>query len=236
MRLAILVPVKPVSSYANEVRELLKPYIQGVELEIEFLERGLEQIETAYDDAVTAPLVAEKVRELWRRGFDGVLINCFDDPGLEASREIVPIPVLGAGYAAMIGALLLGDRFSIITVGGSESLRVVRKRVEYYGLCSKLVSVYSLGMHVVDIDRDRDRALSETIKLSRKALNEDGADVVVLGCTGLSPLYPSIARELGYHRVVDPTIWGFLLLKTLVVLHRSLKELPQVETHGSTHI
>ncbi|HDI02453.1 MAG TPA: hypothetical protein ENF93_02275 [Ignisphaera sp.] len=216
MRIAILNPVKYRESIGVEDREILKPYARGIDFEVVFLEEGLDQIETLFDDVYTAPLVAKKAVELWRKGFDGILINCFNDPGLEAARELVPIPIIGVGLASMVAASMVGDRFSIITVGDIESIRAIRKRVELYGFSSKLVSIYTIGIHVLDIDRNRDEVIKKIVELSRKAIDE-GADVIILGCTGLSKLAQEVSIRIE-NPVINPTLWGFLLLKNMVEL------------------
>jgi len=213
--------VKPIPIYAERLRKVLEPLARGIQLSIDFLEDGPEAVETLRDEVFVAPLVVKKVEELWRSGFDGVLINCFDDPGLEASRESVPIPVVGAGQASLLVTQILGSTFSIITVGGLESVRATRRMVERYGFSHKLVSIRSVGVHPQDIDLYGDGIVNRVVELCRKALMEDGADVVILGCTALTPIYPKIARLLGSNRVVDPTLCGFMLLHALV-LHNAL--------------
>ncbi len=230
MRVSILNPVKPIPRYAEKLRRILESVVNGVEISIEFLDEGPENVETLYDEVVVAPSIVKKIEELRSKGFDGVLINCFDDPGFEAAKEIAKVPVMGAGYASLLAAQILGDTFSIITVGGIESLKATKKRVRMYGFSHKLVSIYSIGMRATDVDVAENEALRRVLELGKKALTEDGADVVVLGCTAFAPLYLRIARELGPDRVVDPTIWGVRILKTLIEHRKSL-----LRTAGRDH-
>lgn len=214
--LVVLLPVKASPEAVRAYEDIVRPLAGGHEFTVVALEEGLEQIETAYDDARTAPLVARKVVELWRSGAEGVLINCFDDPGLEAARELVPIPVVGAGQAAMHAASLVADRFAVVTVGGAGSERVIWWRARLYGVESKLAAVQSIEAHVLDIGREPGRIVEAVVEASRRLVREHGIDAIVLGCTGFSPYADAIAKRLKGVAVVDPTRWGFLLLRSWV--------------------
>jgi Asp/Glu/hydantoin racemase len=56
-----------------------------------------------------------KIIEKEQKNYDGVIIACFSDPGLDPSREISEIPVLGIGETSYLVACLLGHKFSVLT-------------------------------------------------------------------------------------------------------------------------
>ncbi len=216
MKYVILEPIKERIGLREATMNIIRPYISLDDyIEVWFLKDGLDQIETTYDDTITAPLVVDRVLEAERSGFDGILINCFNDPGYEAAVEKAKrIIVVGAGIASYLMAMMLGDTFSIITVGGRESIKAIRKRLALYGFLNKLASIYTLNIHVVDIYKASDKIIDEFIKLSLKAYNEDGADVIIMGCTGLSYLSKEIKSRLNRSiKLIDPTIAGFIVLK-----------------------
>ena len=216
-RLAVLLPVRADGDTLRLYREALEPYARGVEVDVVGLPGGLEQIETAYDDTVTAPLVVEAVQRLWREGYQGVLINCFDAPGLEASREKVPIPEVGAGLASYAAASLIASRCSEITVGGWASARIVHQQAARYGCGGKLARVYVLEEHVLDIEREGEGLAERVAELALESWRRDHVDAVLLGCTGFTPLARRVQELVGRRPVViDPTVWGFLMLRSLV--------------------
>ena len=49
-------------------------------------------------------------------GFDAVCVDTMSDSGVAALRSILSIPVVGPGRASMLTALMLGRRFSILTM------------------------------------------------------------------------------------------------------------------------
>ena len=80
------------------------------------VESGPSSIESAYEEYLSVPGAVEKAIQAEKDSFDGIILGCFGDPGLEALREMVKIPVVGPGETAMHIAAMLGHRFSIVTV------------------------------------------------------------------------------------------------------------------------
>ncbi|MGQ0549521.1 MAG: aspartate/glutamate racemase family protein [Armatimonadota bacterium] len=122
-----------------------------------------EVIESLYDEALLAPWNVEMAVEAERRGFDAVITGCAGDPGVEAAREMVRIPVIGPGQAALHTAAMLGYTFSVLspldsTVGPTRAL------VRHHGLEGRCASVRSKVAYptppVREAGRPRDRARS----------------------------------------------------------------------------
>jgi len=78
------------------------------------LDRGPATVESYYDEYVGAMDMVEKALNAQKEGFDAIAINCFMNPTLEGLRELLDIPVVGAGEAAIHLTSMLGDNFSII--------------------------------------------------------------------------------------------------------------------------
>jgi len=88
----------------------------------------------------------------------GRLTGCFNDPGVDGAREIVPIPIIGPGEASLYTACLLGDRFSIITF--SPTHPTCSPPGHRYGLDYRLASIRSIDTPVLKIRE----GLSETFE------------------------------------------------------------------------
>ena len=86
-----------------------------VEVVVDKLPHGPEVLESYYDEALATPYSIEKVKWANKEGFDAVIIAAFCDPGIEALKEISDIPVYGTEEAAFSAALLLGNKFGILT-------------------------------------------------------------------------------------------------------------------------
>ena len=156
----------------------------GVEVEVWSLTDGPPSIESAYEAALVVPELTRAVVRAEGEGFDAMIVGCFSDPGLDALRELVAIPVIGPGSSAVHLAAQLGTRFTIISPLGGGDGRVMA-RLRALGLADKFASVRGIGMSVLDLARDREVVLERVSEVARAAAREDGADVFVLGCMSM---------------------------------------------------
>ncbi len=149
------------------------------------IDRGPSSIESAYEECLSIPETVNRAILAERDGFDGLILGCFGDPGLDALREMVSIPVIGPGEAATHVASILGRRFAIITV--TESVVPSLERLaRILGLEHKLASVRAVNIPVLELRRDTEFTTKRMIAESRKAIAEDQADVIILGCMSMA--------------------------------------------------
>jgi allantoin racemase len=187
-------------------------------IKVESLKQGPASIESHYDELLAAPFVVKKVIEAEQRGFDAVVINCFLNPGMYASREVVDIPVVGPGEAAIHLALLVGNGFSIIDPGPRRYVSYApTEQVRRMGVSSRFVSVRGAGVAVLEITKNMNRTTEMIGKQAEMAVREDGADVVVLGCTGLAGLAPKI-QKVADVPVIDPALAALKVAEALCQL------------------
>jgi allantoin racemase len=128
--------------------------------------------------------------------FDAFVIACFEDPGLYAAREAIAAPVFGIAESAMLIACTLGHSFSIVTTP-ARYRPITANEVALYGLERRCASV-----RTVDLPNDirvEDDANTHAVLLAecRRALDEDGAEVLILGCSKFSRFDKPLERELG---------------------------------------
>ncbi|MEM2104042.1 MAG: aspartate/glutamate racemase family protein [Candidatus Bathyarchaeia archaeon] len=215
MRIYIIVPV-----LKNEVfeevtrRELEAVKRKDVEINVVSLNKGPASIESAYDEELAAPWILERVKEAEEKGFDAVIIDCMGDPALFAAREIVKIPVVGPCLTSLALASTICDRFSIIAV--LDRLKPVFKRkAREYGFESKLASVRSVEVPVLELEAKKEEVKAHLLSESRKALDEDGAGAIILGCTGMIGMAVELQKSLEVP-VIDPAAASIKLAETLV--------------------
>ncbi len=141
--------------------------------------------------------------------WDAFIIACHYDPNLDAIKEITEKPVVGMGEASMITASMLGHRFSIITTD-AHSIPIHEERVRKYHLYDMLASVRAPEEGALNP--------SETerfYRLSRLAIEQDMAEVIVLGCAGMAGLDKHLQSKLGAP-VVDGIVCALLLAEGFV--------------------
>jgi len=164
-----------------------------IELSMVHLNCGPSSIESEFDEALAAPYVVGRAIEAEQDRVDAVMIDCMGDPGLDAAREAVSIPVLGPGETSLHLAAMLGHRFCFVTV--LERIRpMIEKRARIYGVADKMTPVRVIDVPVLDIQEAEvtEKLVSESIE----AITRDRADVIVPGCTGFVGVADELAARL----------------------------------------
>ncbi len=186
-------------------------------VEIVSIRHGPETIEQSLDEVLAGRAILAEVRRAERERSDAVIVDCALDPLLAACRQAVRIPVIGAGQAAYALAVTLGERFSILAPLAGL-IPEYRRRVQEYGLSGRLASIRSIDIQILDLLSDS--AVEAFIREGRAAVERDQADVLVLGCTGMSPAIARLRRRLDVP-VVDPAGAAIALAETLIKLRLS---------------
>jgi allantoin racemase len=165
-----------------------------VKLDIAILDYGTASIESVYDEYINAPYILQKVKWAEKEGYNAVVIDCFGDPALDAAREIVNIPVIGANHASTFLAAQIAHRFSIINIL-PETEPVMIALMRKYGLLQHLVSIETINMSVLELKKELEKTLEKVVIASENAYRK-GAYAAVLGCTGMSLIAEQAQRKL----------------------------------------
>jgi allantoin racemase len=173
----------------------------GPEIRCLTLEEGPPAVESQLDaDRVILPL-CRIIRE-----HDGAaaafVIACFSDPGLFAARESTAKPVLGIAECGILTALTLGHRFGVISILARSVARHLRY-IGAMGVVPRLAGDLPIGLGVAEL-ADRHTALSRMIEVGRTLRDRYGADVLVMGCSGMAR-YRGELEEAVEIPVVEPT-------------------------------
>jgi allantoin racemase len=165
--------------------------------------QGPETIESAYEEAYAIPPTLELVRKANQEGYDAVILACFSDPGLEPAKEISQIPVVGIEESTLHVAAMLGAKFCILT---PKRNRIASKKthVHKHGLDYFLASVRSLDLSVAETDEDPEKTKRRVLEVAQEAVEEDGAEVIILGCAGMAGYAEEIEKKLRV-KVLDPS-------------------------------
>lgn len=161
-------------------------------------ERGPASIEGFVDEAMAVPFMLEAMYERQRADPDigAFVIACFDDTGLDAARCLFNVPVLGIGEAACHMATLLGVRFSVVTTL-SRSVAAIEHNLAKYGLAARCARVRAAEVPVLDLEDTSSNAYARISDEIGKALEQDQAEVIVLGCAGMTDLAHSLSMAHG---------------------------------------
>lgn len=207
-------------SLAEDSLPPLPPFVRA---EVDWLAEGPTSIECRADEARAVPAVLAAVVAAAQDGVDGIVVNCFMDPALGPARESMHVPVAGPAQSSMTLATTLGDRFSVILPAASGAPIVTEQAHAYVGR-ERLASVRSVEMPVAEL-RDHDRLVAGLVEQAELAIAEDGAHVVILGCTGMCAVTNAFRAALAHHDVpvIDPTLAavGAVVTQAILDVHHS---------------
>jgi allantoin racemase len=133
---------------------------------------------------------------------DAFVIACYSDPGIHVCREATTRPVFGIAESGVLTALARGDRFGVVAI----QQRSIRRHVRYLrqmGLMDRLAGERALDITVAEA-ASGENTLAKMLSVGRRLKNDDGANVIVLGCAGMALHREPLEAELGIP-VIDPT-------------------------------
>jgi allantoin racemase len=177
--------------------------------------QGPRSIECVYDELLSsAGALALAIAQL--DDFDAFVIACYSDhPTIYALREITTKPVLGIAEASMLTACMLGRKFSVVTTN-QEWEPLLADAVRHYGLGDRCASVRSTGMAVLALETAApEQTDALIIQAARQAVEQDGAEVICLGCAGMAGLDKKVAAAV-HVPVIDGVVSALKLLEGVV--------------------
>lgn len=178
----------------NRRKKILNTFTNGkFQVDVRAVRDGPASIESYYDEFLSVPPTVNLAREAEKEGYNAVIIGCFGDPGIEALREVLHIPVVGPGEASLYVAAMLGHRITIVSILKNiiEPLRTLTRKL---GLIEKLASVRVIDKPVLSVGEDPEDTKRALIDAGRAAIQKDGADTLVLGC--MSEAFLGFAEDM----------------------------------------
>jgi allantoin racemase len=186
----------------------------GVEILAVNPEFGPPSIEGYFDEAFAVPgLIAEMAKA---PDADAYIVACFDDTGLEAARSFAAAPVIGIGEAAFHMASLIAEKFSVVTTL-ARSVAPIEKNHAKYGLIARCARVRASNVAVLALEEPGSHARKTIAAEIFRALEDDGAEAIVLGCAGMTDLARDLEQQAGVP-VLDGVACAVSLAESMVRL------------------
>ena len=142
--------------------------------------RGARMIVDEQDLAVAAEAVNDPQMLALAAQADGVIVGAFGDPGMDALRERLNVPVVGIGSASVREAATGGRRFGIATTTPLLADSIV-SNVRNVGLDGSFTgSRFTTGdpLALGDVPSQLENSLAGAVQA---CIQEDGAQAVVIG-------------------------------------------------------
>ena len=159
--------------------------------------RGPLAIECLADAKVVEGQVNDYVVQANKEGYDAIIMACYGQSLQKGAKEISKIPVYGIAEPQLYMACLVGDKFSVIGLK-KDSDTVMQERLKRLGLVPRCASIRTIGVSILECVVNRESTYTALTREARKAIQEDGADVICLGCAGLAGLDKPMQKELGF--------------------------------------
>lgn len=184
----------------------------GPEIECLTLTEGPFGIETQEDvESVTLPLRRIVVE---RSDVDAFVIACYSDPGITVCREATGTPVFGIQESGVLAAMSRGERFGVIALG-PQSIKRHLRYIRQLGLESRLAAERPLHLSVEAAEQAD--AYPRVLEVARELVEQDGADVLLLGCAGMTRHRLPLEGDLCVP-VIDPVQMAVAQALTAVLL------------------
>jgi allantoin racemase len=220
MKIKVIMPITS-DIFNEEIKQEVKFYASDTtEVGVTSLDYGPASVESEYDEALCVPNFLEKAKEAEEDGYDGVISDCFGDPGVKPAREILDIPVVGACESSMLFASSLAKSFSVVTVLPNV-VPMIENISKTLGVNGNLASVRYVNIPVLEVHQ-KEKLKAELYEEMVKAIELDNAHALVLGCTGFMGVAAELQERLkqnGYDvPVIDPVFAATRLLESLIAM------------------
>ncbi|MFE3001955.1 aspartate/glutamate racemase family protein [Nocardia sp. NPDC059246] len=176
---------------------------------------GAESVEGNFESYLAAVGVMDAVVN-YPEPFDAVVQAGYGEHGREGLQELLDVPVVDITEAAAMTAMLLGHAYSVVTTL-DRAVPMIVDRLKLAGLDARCASVRASGLPVLALEEDPAAAVVAVVDQAERAVREDGAEVICLGCGGMAGLDRRIAERCGVP-VVDGVSAAVKLAESLVAL------------------
>jgi len=173
----------------------------GPRIECVTLADGPSGVQTQHD-VDSAALSVHRFAQAHCDQAAGFVVACFSDPGLHMLREIKGVPSFGISECAALTALTLGQRFGVIAILQGSIARHWRAWGAM-GIAQRVAGETAIGRTVSELS-DQQATLAAMVQAGKRLRDENGADVLVMGCAGMAPFRAPLQEAIGVP-VVEPT-------------------------------
>ena len=193
----------------------------GPDLQFEYraVKAGPVNYSSHHDFVLADASIFEAGCRAQQEGFAAVCIDTMSDSGVAALRSVLDIPVFGPGKVSMLTALMLGDRFSILTMA-SRWKPLYKKALDELGMHHKCASVRAIEVSPDNqalLSGKEDEVFPLLMAAAMKAIEIDGADVIILGSTTMHQAHAHLQARLPVP-VINPGPLSYKIAESMLAL------------------
>lgn len=177
---------------ADSARSVASPGTEIVGITPRF---GADSCEGNFESYLAAIAVMDAILA-YPEPYDAVIQAGYGEHGREGLQELLEVPVVDITEAAASTAMYLGHKFSVVTTL-DRTVPLIEDRLKLAGLDQRCASVRASGLGVLELESDPERAVKAIVEQSMKAVHDDHAEVVCLGCGGMAELEEQVRAATG---------------------------------------
>lgn len=215
MRILIVNPNTTASMTATIADSAARVANAGTDITAATSSMGPVSIEGYYDEAFAVPGLLLEIAKGEKAGAQAAIIACFDDTGLDAARALANIPVIGICEAALATTSFIAQRFTIVTTM-ERSRQPLEHLVDRYGMSSRC-NVRAADIPVLSLEDPTSNARDKLRHEMGRALRDDRAEAIILGCAGMADLTAELRDEFNVP-VVDGVAAAVKQAEALITL------------------
>jgi allantoin racemase len=176
---------------------------------------GADSCEGNFESYLAAIAVMDRVLS-YPEPFDAVIQAGYGEHGREGLQELLDVPVVDITEAAASTAMFLGHKYSVVTTL-DRTVPLIEDRLKLAGLDERCASVRASGLGVLELEDDPDHAVQAIVEQAERAVKEDKAEVICLGCGGMAELEEQVKARTGVP-IVDGVRAAVAIAESLVRL------------------
>ena len=176
-----------------------------VELHYRAVRMGPKNYSSHHDMALADIAILDAGLDAEAEGFDAVCIDTMSDSGMAMLRSMLRIPVIAPGRHAMLLAQMLGEKFSILMMWDRWKMLYTKTLAEL-GMEHKCASMRSIGVtpdNKTLLAGKEDEVFPLLLDAARRCVDEDGAQVLILGSTTMHEAHGWLSARIGVP-VINP--------------------------------
>jgi allantoin racemase len=199
-KVLVIVPFAFDESGMGNRRAQLDSVALGPDIEFDFrgVKAGPAILDCYHDYLLGDVALFEAAVTAQEEGYDAVCIDTMSDSGMNAMRSVLDIPVIGPGRASYLMALMMGNKFSIVTQWDGW-IPLYKKTAQEYGMNDRLASVRSINVmpDVANLLGGKEEVVfPKLVACATQCIEEDGAEVILLGSTTMHQAHGHMAENL----------------------------------------
>jgi allantoin racemase len=223
-RIKMIIPVPVPDAALKSFAAQLPPGLIRPDITVDFTcaSRGGATLDSYYEGTLADAFCLAAGLNAEDEGYAAVCVNSMSDSGVAALRSRLSIPVIGTAQATYLLACQLGHKFSIISMWGRWRW-LYEKVLDDQGLRQRLASIQSIDVPpdaAVLLSGKEDEIFPLLEIAARRAVEEDGADVLVLGSTTMHQSFEFLKKTMPVP-VLNPGVIAYKACEMLIDLELS---------------